>query len=79
MSSHGKIWFRRRRFGWGWSPATKEGWAVLLAYLLVILACKSALSHHGPALPVAVVVATLGLIAICYARGEAPGWRWGDN
>lgn len=26
-----KAWFGPRRFGWGWSPVTAEGWAVLAA------------------------------------------------
>lgn len=29
-------WFRPKRFGFGWSPATREGWAVTgLAVLLI--------------------------------------------
>lgn len=29
-------WFRRKRFGYGWTPSSWEGW---LATLLFVLAC----------------------------------------
>ena len=30
-------WFKARLYGWGWAPAKKEGWILLLVYLLVII------------------------------------------
>ena len=26
-----KFWFKRKKYGWGWRPASYEGWAVTLA------------------------------------------------
>lgn len=79
MSAQGKPWFRRRRFGWGWSPATKEGWGVLLAYILVIFALNASLPHAGTAFFAGLIIATITLVAICFAKGESPGWRWGGD
>lgn len=34
-------WFRPKRFGYGWSPATWEGWAVTgLAVLLMVVIAR---------------------------------------
>jgi hypothetical protein len=30
-------WFRRKRFGYGWTPANWQGWVVTLAFVLVII------------------------------------------
>lgn len=27
-----KLWFRAKRFGWGWFPVSWEGWAVTVLY-----------------------------------------------
>jgi hypothetical protein len=29
-----RLWFRARSYGWGWTPATVEGWLVMLAFLV---------------------------------------------
>jgi hypothetical protein len=29
------VWFKPRTFGYGWSPATWEGWAVTLIWMAV--------------------------------------------
>jgi hypothetical protein len=39
---HNKYWFRKRRglfspdLGWGWVPITREGWLVVLAYVIFV-------------------------------------------
>ena len=33
-----KPWFRPKRIGWGWSPASWQGWAVLAAVAAVLIA-----------------------------------------
>jgi hypothetical protein len=33
-----RYWFPAKRYGWGWgSPATWQGWVVLLAWLATVL------------------------------------------
>lgn len=76
-------WFKAKLFGWGWTPATIEGWACVAIYLLVItgtfaedwnelVAPKAFIAQEAPTW----VFATLALIAICYFKGERPRWRW---
>ena len=31
-------WFKRKLYGYGWTPATREGWFVLVVYIAVVLA-----------------------------------------
>lgn len=79
-----KIWFKRKEYGWGWTPSSWEGWLVLVVYALVIVREvvsieKVAESEVPPPirLIVPVVVSTLILIGVCYWKGEKPRWQWG--
>ena len=78
-----KKWFKMKRYGYGWQPASKEGWLVLLAYVLSIVFAYN-LYMQFVVTPTTtygfitlVVLLTLLLIWICYKTGEKPRWRWG--
>ncbi len=30
-------WFGRKRIGWGWRPRSIDGWAVIGAFMVVVL------------------------------------------
>ena len=82
-----ELWFRAKSYGWGWTPVTVQGWLVLAAFLVATVADIAVLTYrvrHGaelrPALFVFYVVLAIlvaALIAICWATGERPRWRWG--
>ena len=81
-----KVWFRNKWYGWGWYPATWEGWAVTLGYMLVALGGSFLLVHYGEenvdyvtAFIVLMAGLTLSLLWICYKTGEKPEWRWGGK
>jgi hypothetical protein len=41
-------WFPAKRYGWGWGvPLCWQGWAVLAAYLAVIVAAGADLAAKG--------------------------------
>lgn len=80
----GRVWFKAKRFGWGWTPATPEGWIVVGMFLASLLGSTIALVRFRPEAPAVVAehvavaaVLTAALIAICAKTGEKPGWRWG--
>ena len=76
-----RYWFRAKRYGWGWTPCTWQGWAVLAAFV-ALLGADAAVFPFRRALPAylaGVGGLTLGLIAVCWAKGERPRWRWGDD
>jgi hypothetical protein len=77
MSTQGKLWFRRKLFGWGWTPVSVEGWLSLGVYLLVVLGFH-AVRNASPTLSfLGIAAATGGLVALCLFKGEPPTWQWG--
>ncbi len=80
-------WFKRKVWGWGWTPATKEGWGVTLGYiaLILLLAYSREASIAGNpdsgsnflvfGLPI--LLLTAAFIFIVYKKGEPPKWQWG--
>lgn len=77
-------WFKRKLYGWGWTPARWPGWVTLAVFLVFILCVVSRVdssSHsvsdtlYGVFVPV--VISIVVLISICYWKGEKPGWQWG--
>jgi hypothetical protein len=81
-----KIWFKRKKYGWGWYPVTWQGWVILIVYLFAIVSTFINVdqdSHSGSdtligfALPF--IVASVLLIAACRKYGEEPKWQWGDK
>lgn len=78
-----KLWFKRKTYGWGWYPASWEGWAVTAIYTLVILSFAFTIDERSPlneifftfVLPS--VLLTVLFIRICYKTGEKPRFQWG--
>ena len=77
-----EYWFAAKRYGWGWGlPRTWQGWLVLLAYLALVFAGIPVLHASKGSLAYLAYTAllTVGLIAVCWAKGEPPRWRWGNR
>jgi hypothetical protein len=76
-------WFKRKLFGWGWTPVRWQGWAVTFGYvaavLLITFATPQEVSTREVILRVILPFALLTVIFIsmCYKKGEAPKWQWG--
>lgn len=76
-------WFKRRFYGWGWTPVTWQGNLVLFLYMIVILFLAIALKKHSTVHEVSIrfilpaILSTIILIYICYKKGEKPKWQWG--
>jgi hypothetical protein len=83
-----KLWFRTKRYGWGWTPVTIEGWLVIAVFAGLIAVGAVVYVHrvragadHGLAAVLFglwVVLLIAGVAVIGYAKGEPPRWRWGD-
>lgn len=77
------LWFKRKLYGWGWTPATWQGWLVIFAYIVLVLLFAFTVDEKSPtneiiftsALPITLLTVTL--IRICYKTGEKPRWQWG--
>lgn len=77
-------WFKRKLYGWGWYPASWQGWLVTLGAAAVVLLNALRFEYGGHPesevvkqvlLPTCVVVVVL--IIVCFKTGESPRWQWG--
>jgi hypothetical protein len=84
-----RLWFHARSYGWGWTPATIEGWLVVAAFVAAtlintgVLVYRTRAGSHSRSAMLAFLLAQavcVGLvIAICWMTGERPRWRWGNQ
>ena len=80
-----KLWFKRKRYGYGWSPASIEGWLVIFGYIIVLLLLVFSLGEDASdndalfflLIPLGVLTAIL--IKLSYEHGEKPRWQWGRS
>jgi hypothetical protein len=81
-----QLWFKRRRYGWGWVPATWQGWFLLLLHLAVVVFVGFVLLGDDPEVTPAqnvvffflvLGISTVSLIGLAYLKGPIPRWRWG--
>lgn len=82
-------WFKRKLFGWGWTPVTWQGVLITLVFLVFIIWRARAFEAAAVAAEVGnpevieflaqVFGAALVLIAIAWRTGEPPKWQWGPG
>ena len=86
MKQERTIWFVAKRYGWGWTPATWQGWLVVGVWSAVftgsIVGIQLVLgdSPSGTFWSLAVGFVLTGiLLIITYRTGELPAWHWGNK
>ncbi len=76
-------WFKRKIYGWGWTPARWQGWLVTFLYLLLIVLFSLTIDDTSPVNEVMftfvlpTLFLTVAFIRIAYKKGEKPKWMWG--
>lgn len=78
-------WFKRKPFGWGWTPVTWQGWLVTLIFVgaVIINAFRLNIGTHlstdSFSSPFIIETALMLLIfvLVCLKTGEKPRWEWG--
>lgn len=76
------LWFKAKRYGWGWTPATWQGWAVTAIYAGILVLLSLTLDEHSPPNEVGLMfvlpllILSAGFIVIAWKTGEKPRWRW---
>jgi len=75
-------WFKRKMYGWGWTPARWQGWVIILFFLALIIKIALSLPYEPTSgeleIFFAKIILSVGvLIFICYKTGEKPRWQWG--
>jgi|SRR3989338_8277602 len=79
------IWFKRKLYGWGWTPATWQGWVVTFFYILLVLIILRVMTNDFSTtsaffsvfLPI--VFFTIFFLYVAYKKGEHPRWQWEDH
>lgn len=77
-----KPWFGAKRFGFGASPVSWEGWAVTVLWVVLTAGSARLLAPYGPermlAAMMLLLVAFLVIVALTN-DGQRWFWRWGDG
>jgi len=80
-----KLWFKRKLFGWGWYPASWQGWLVTFLYLALSILFSLTIDENSGRREVfftfvlPFVLITFTFIRIAYKKGESPKWQWGKK
>ncbi len=82
MKGTNNFWFPAKKYGYGWGlPITWQGWAVLLAYLVVVLVTALVFSESKGLfwlVPLHLALTAL-FVFVVWKKGERTTWRWGDK
>jgi hypothetical protein len=77
-----RVWFRAKRYGWGWGlPCAWQGWVAMAIWLALLVGGAALLlpgGHFGLWLAWVAALA-VALIVLGFVKGEPPRWRWGED
>ncbi len=75
-----QYWFKRKQWGWGWTPVTWQGWGVTMVYIIVVVSLVLTREETIPGNPdsgsnllvmgLPITLLTALLIFIAYKKGE---------
>lgn len=78
------LYFKRKSYGYGWTPATWQGWGITIAYAVILIVLGSSVDTNNSrevmlmfVLPF--LILTIAFIGIAYKTGEKPRWQWGNK
>lgn len=78
-----RLWFRAKDYGWGWRPASWQGWLSLIVFVTLLIgglrwidtqSLSTTDTLYGAISYTAALIFLL--IALCAHTGERPQWRW---
>ncbi|MBP6884068.1 MAG: hypothetical protein KBC06_02445 [Candidatus Pacebacteria bacterium] len=77
-------WFKRKIYGWGWTPVTWQGWLTMGVFILLMVLNFNRIESYSYSesdilinfIPQTIILMAV-LIFICYKKGEKPRWQWG--
>jgi len=81
-------WFKRKKYGYGWTPTGRQGWLIVLLFLVAVLSSAVILLKDTPKntfsielfiflafTSITIVIAAI----ISLVKGPKPKWRWGSK
>lgn len=76
------LWFKRKTYGWGWTPATWQGWGITIDYAVIVIMLSLFIGWNNQketVLGLLLIILTVIFIGITYKTGEKPRWQWGKT
>ena len=75
------VWFRARKYGYGWTPVTREGWFVTVVFIVLLLFAGFRVEQTGDVVSFItfLTISIAVFFTIAYKTGERPRWRWGNK
>lgn len=81
-----KRWFKAKTYGYGWYPASWQGWAIIITYISLVIQFFQLIDKNSHSVSdtligmvIPFVLLTILLLFIAYGTGEKPRWRWGNK
>jgi hypothetical protein len=84
-----KYWFKRKTYGYGWTPTTWQGWCCTAGFMVLIIAPIGfyplffKLPYIGPKhialFLIYNLILSLLFFWISWKKGERPTWQWGKK
>jgi hypothetical protein len=84
-----EYWFKRKKYGYGWTPATREGWFVTLTFIAVVIFFATNGNLLAPLFSSSdslwslffspLVFSVVAYLIIVYRTGEPGKWQWGEK
>lgn len=80
-----KHWFGRKRYGWGWTPITWQGWLSLAVFIAIFTFGATAFVNAGTSprhwFALAIWSASVIFCFLLFVRSKGPAarWQWGDR
>lgn len=74
-------WFKRKLYGWGWTPVKWQGWLVVfIGIAIAIVGIHIGETNDAPGVALIGVLLMLAIIFYFgYKKGEKPRWQWGPD
>ena len=78
-----EYWYKRRRYGYGFTPTSWQGWLMLGLMVLMLVIPAFFLGKSNTEIVIGyliyVVVVLGGSLYVIFSKSPTPKWRWGKS
>lgn len=68
-------WFARKRYGWGATPVSWQGWAITIGFIAIGIGAARFFADR-PIVVAAIVAPAMIVLLVITAKTTRGGWRW---
>ena len=74
-----KKWFKAKKYGYGWKPASPEGWIVIIIFVSAIFGITYFFKEDPIVAVILSLICTFFAFIISIKKGDPLKWRWGEE